>query len=559
MSVVAGQSTDQYRPSRKIFRRLELYFATLTVLCACVLAIGNDGAVVPIIAIFFAIVGYVFVDVLKVMALPTTAAYIAMALAAAFCIVDFTDVESAGPRQLLAVGHLLVLVQAILMMQRKSKRVFEQLAIFCLLELIVAAVFNHAISFGLLLIPIMIIAATAFGLLAAVTATECESGDSQFDPAKQLASAESSISVCSGSSTRSVAELANQYSKLSVAMLVPAILLVAAVFFYALPRTSEASRISNRGKALVGFSDQVRLEQLGEMLRDPKVALRIKLIDRSSGDSYTTNQAIYLRGRVLEKYQAKQVNQKNTATWSALPVRAGPGAGILPSEYFSRRGTDRNFYDTVNVSVVCEAIRSDSLFFIAPYHRLNQDREIVHLQDRWTVRRRDTGDWVHPQIEYSFGSNAFHNGVQSELIARDIDADDPASREYRMELLDFDRDAMPTIAKIAGELSTEGVGELSSYVVAKSIEQAFSRRGSLSVFVESGFGVRTRSRSDRAIRSRRSTRSLSILCLGDGDDAAQPGHSCSRCRGLLHRRIQRVDRAICCSSASRSCMGRSID
>jgi hypothetical protein len=67
---------------RVIFRRLELYFATLTVLGAFVLAIGNDGAVIPMIAIFFAIVGYVFVDLLKFFSLPPTAAYIAMALAA---------------------------------------------------------------------------------------------------------------------------------------------------------------------------------------------------------------------------------------------------------------------------------------------------------------------------------------------------------------------------------------------------------------------------------------------------------------------------------------------
>jgi hypothetical protein len=463
---------------RVIFRRLELYFATLTVLGAFVLAIGNDGAVIPMIAIFFAIVGYVFVDLLKFFSLPPTAAYIAMALAAVFCIADFTDRESAGPRKLLAVAHLLVLVQAILMMQRKSKRIFEQLAIFCLLELIVAAVFNHAISFGFLLIPITIIAAAALGLLAAVSAIESVDSSGAFlGPNAETNHHSSAIRVTVGESTRSAATRANQYSKMSVAMFAPAIILVAAVFFYALPRTSEASRTSRLGDALVGFADHVQLEQIGQMLRNPAIALHVGLVDRSSGESYRVASGIYLRGRVLERYEAKRMDDRTTAQWNALEITPDVDLAPLPREFFPRRTSDSNFYDTLMVSVQRESIRSDSLFVTAPYHRLNRTPEIVHLKDRWTIRTRESGLRTQSQIEYSFGTNAFRKGVQSELIARATEDASGANRmmQYRNELLVFDPNSMPSIARIANDLTANVKGERrSDYEIAKSIEEHFS-------------------------------------------------------------------------------------
>lgn len=467
--------------SQSIVRRLEFYFATLTVLGGFILVIGQDAEVIPIVAIFFGIVGYLFVDVMKLFALPPTAAYIAMAVAAVVCIVDFADRESVGPRQLLAVAHLLVLVQAILMMQRKSKRIFEQLAIFCLLELIVAAVFNDAISFGMMLIPITLIGATSLGMLAAIDAIGIENTNNPDDPFvdvdDETNAIPSAITIFAGESTRAAKLRANQLSRNSIAMFAPAILSVAMVFFYALPRTSEASRASNRGDALVGFNDHVQLKQIGQMLQNPAIALHVKLTDRSTGESYQVNDDIYLRGRVLERYEVNHDSVQATATWNALPIDGKKAFNELPQEYFSRRFTDANFYDTVNATIVCEQFRSDSLFVIAPYHRAEQNRNVIHLKDRWTIRRRESGDWIHPQIEYSFGTNAFHRGVQSNLIGRaEVEHDDKhALADYRRELLKFDPGSMPTIAKIADGLSKHRDGSrLSNFEIARSIERHFA-------------------------------------------------------------------------------------
>ncbi len=465
------------QPNESILRRLEFYFASLTVLGGFVLAVGNDGEVIPMIAVFFAIVGYVFVDLLKLIALPPMAAYIAMALAAVFCIADFTDGDAAGPRQLLAVAHLLVLVQAILMMQRKTKRIFEQLGIFCLLELIVAAVFNDALVFGVLLIPIAGIGALALGLMATASTVDSFGPDYAIDSSANVSA---SITTTAGESTRSATALANQYASMAVLILAPAVMIVATVFFYALPRISESARTSSRDKALVGFSDRVHLKQIGQMLLNPQIALRVNLSDRATGTPYRSRDGLYLRGRVLERYLATTVNNQQTATWGAIPIDAEFDLQPLPPEYVPKRLTDTNFYDTVNVSIDCEAMRSNSLFAIAPYYRLNLDREIVHLDDRWTIGRRGRGDWARPQIEYAFGTNAFREGLQTDLIARAPDtSDDPDRREsYTSELLTFDSSAMPSIARIAARLSIDKSGKrLSNYEIGKAIESHFSASG----------------------------------------------------------------------------------
>ena len=456
-----------------MIRRLEFYFAMLTVLGGCVLAVGNDGAMIPVIAIFFAIVGYVFVDLLKIIALPATAAYIAMALAAVFCIADFIDGDAVGPRQLLAVAHLLVLVQAILMMQRKTKRIFEQLAIFCLLELIVAAVFNDALVFGLLLVPMVAIGALALGLMSSATAMDGFPRDDE----QVLGPMEStSIRTIAGESTRAAMVFANRYSSIPVLSLTPAAMIVAGVFFYVLPRTTESSRPNRRGQALVGFQDMVYLKQFGQMLQNPDIALRVRLSDRITGAPYRAREGVYLRGRVLEQYKVVDVEDQNTAIWQAIPLDPEFGARTLPPEYVPARPTDLHFFDKVKVSIDCESLRSNSLFVIAPYYRLGFDREIINLGDRWTICRRGGGDWVRPPIKYEFGTNAFRESVQTELIARASATAEffQTQAEYADALLSFDRTRMPTVARIADRLSQEtSEKRLSDHAIAKALENHF--------------------------------------------------------------------------------------
>ena len=460
-------------------RWLQFCFAMLSCLGGLALASGPDTEVIPVIAIFFAVFGFVFVDWLKLFELPPIGAYIAMGVAAIYCVGDFWNLHTTGSQQMIAVALLLVLVQAILMLQRKTPRVFEQLAVFCLLQLVVGAVFNDALNYGLLLIPLALIGGWALSLMSAVAASEGiqtrflddnpaasdqlqndDQGDEQdsasgllqrisehwmFRPIGGGQSKPSRVHAWSIDSILSLANAAKRLQRFSLLTLAPSVLLVGTIFFYALPRTTGAARMHNHGRSLVGFSDTVQLDQFGRMLQSSATALRITLTDRNQGKQYMPKQGIYLRGQVLEIYQPRTDREPPTASWRAVPRGPISGHQELPYEYSPRLSSDRNFYDTVDVEVNCVAMQTPSLFAMAPYHGSSL-KDVSHAVDRWTIARKYDHQTSYPAIEYEFGTNTFYNGTQSPWLTRAT----PMGRAISGELAALDRQKAgtfgPTVA-----------------------------------------------------------------------------------------------------------------
>ncbi len=503
-----AKSFDAGMQIRRIDIRLKFLFACLTGLGGLVLSAGASHTSIPAVAIFFAVFGFVFVDWLELFSLPPIAAYAAMAVAALFCVSDFMDINAPGNHQMLAVSQLLVFVQAILMLQQKTLRIFEQLGVFCLLELIVAAVFNDAITYGLLLIPIGVVGASALCLLSTSSATSgllstdgaLSAGEPETGAAVTVQSPtvnRSTISVSAPESWASMSQWALRLPRIALFTLAPAIALVALVFFYGLPRTAQATRLQNRGSALVGFSDELRLEQIGRMMQSTQPALRLYLTDRATGEPYSAVGGVYLRGKVLERYRARFSSDRNTAVWNATPPGTVSETRRLPIEHLPERRSDQNFYDTVDVTVICESMRSNTLFAIAPYHQSRTSSELKHTPELWTVSRRGKTDWVFPRIEYHFGTHAFRSGIQSPLITyRGEGATEPGKlqvdrlgdryrrlrevaeqrrqQRYRNELLEFDRDAMPTAAELASTFVRDSNGRRRrDYAIAKAMERHF--------------------------------------------------------------------------------------
>ena len=469
--------------SVRVTRRLKLYFAVLSCLGGLVLAAGSDSGVLPAIAIFAAVFGYLFVDLFELFALPPIAAYAAMGLAALFCVSDFTEMSTPGNHQMIAVAQLLVFVQAILMLQRKSRRIFEQLGVFCLLELVVAAVFNHAIYYGLLLIPIGIVGAWALSLLAALSATDglsIDSGLDQSDEQNSLSGKPNSGSVITATSPESVQSLttvALRLPRVALMTLAPAVLAVAAIFFYALPRTTDAARVRGSGNVLVGFNDQISLEQIGQMGQSNEVALRVGLTKRATGENYRVVGGLYFRGRVLEAYR-RDADAK-LAIWSSAHLDAKKVSPKLPAEYFSNRSTDDNFYDAVDVEVSCEAMQSSALFAVAPFYGQRQNPNVLFMHDRWTLTRPNAeSGWSYPRMSYTFGTHAFRRGQQTDIIARLAGADH-SSDEYDVvenasyvdTILDYSEPMVPSARRLSQQFVNARDGtRRSDMEIAKAIE-----------------------------------------------------------------------------------------
>ena len=151
----------------KLTRSAQLHFSALTAIGGLLLASGDIGLALPVIAVVSALVSHLVVDRLQWFSLPTWLAYLGMGSVAVYCMFDFVFLKNEN--QLMAVAQLLVFVQVFMLFQRKSVRVYEQIGVFCLLELIVAAIFNSALLFGLALIPFALVGLRALVLLQALT------------------------------------------------------------------------------------------------------------------------------------------------------------------------------------------------------------------------------------------------------------------------------------------------------------------------------------------------------------------------------------------------------
>ncbi|QDV41273.1 Protein-glutamine gamma-glutamyltransferase [Stieleria neptunia] len=475
--------------------RLEFQFALLSAAGGVVLASGQGTEGIALLAVFSAVVGFVFVDWLRLIELPPIGAYLAMAGAAVYCVQDFWGLQQRGEPQMVSVALLLVLVQGVLMMQRKSRRILEQLAVFCLLELVVAAIFSDAIGFGVWMIPIAIVGASALSLLGLVTMME--SLDVTLDRAvpeppktrfgrfvqfiiggrEDVPPRNAIVATSSPESVISIYWAAGPWSRYALLVLSPAVIVIAAAFFYVLPRRVQPSRSAARGPAMVGFDDEVRMEQLGQVMQNSDPAVRVKLTEKDSGEPYLINDSLYLRGKVLEDYQVDYSTDRPIAKWISTDQDSISRRGRIPSADRPRGRSGQPPHDRVHVKITCEAMSRPALFSIAPYHQDGEGDavDVVHAIDRWTLAR-ESSDPPFPRISYEFGTRAFLDGVQTRRIAQASEAERMITpyeltwqrrlnsraarprRDYEEDLLRIDRASVPTAVRLATQV-LEGIGE----------------------------------------------------------------------------------------------------
>ncbi|QEG42343.1 transglutaminase TgpA family protein [Roseimaritima ulvae] len=389
---------------------LKVHFALLAALSGLILGFSDESGALTVIAVCSSVFAFVFVDWLKLFALPPALGYLAMGLIAVYCIGKFIPLTPASNQQLLAVAQLLVLVQAVLMLQAKSRRTFEQIGIFSLLEIVVAAVFNHALTFALLLIPIAVLGIRAMVLLQAYSVSLPLWAE---EPPDKPSAGRSWIKTRSPSTVRAVTSAARRLPRSAIVSLGPAVLLVALVFFYAIPRTAESDGIGLGGAPQVGFSDTVTLNQIGHLQQNPAIVMRVKLQDADKGTAYQLSDSLYLRGRTLNLYDFRF----GSGNWRSTSMPRGMDGQRLPPEFQPSRTTDQLFYDRVNVEVSQQPQNTRTAFSVPPYYRLQHSPPVRHTVERWLMTRVDNElETARSRVSYRYGTHAFRNGRQLPML-----------------------------------------------------------------------------------------------------------------------------------------------
>lgn len=395
---------------------LKIHFALLALLGGLVLGLNEQSGGLPAIAIISALGGFVLVDWLKLFALPPFIGYIAMGGIAIYCIGSFIPLSPTSNRQLLAVAELLVLVQAVLLVQAKSRRTFEQIGIFCLLEIVVAAVFNDALTFAILLVPIAILGMSAAVLLQAYSLASPQDtpflGTSIVLGKKNKQEAEWG-SCHSPSSIRNWARTGVRMPRPMIATLGPAIFIIGLVFFYTIPRTTENEGMALGSTPQVGFSDSVSLEQVGQLQTNRSIVMRVGLTNAEDGQPYHLLGPLYLRGRIVNMYDFGG----RSGRWTSSPVPLLLANRRLPREYWPNRRTDDLFFDRVNVQIHQQPQTTATAFSIPPYYAIDSAKQVRHTVGRWLLDRANFElESSRSRITYRFGTHAYRKGQSSRIL-----------------------------------------------------------------------------------------------------------------------------------------------
>ncbi|MCA9265478.1 MAG: hypothetical protein KDA60_16575, partial [Planctomycetales bacterium] len=144
-------------------RYLQVFLAATAALATVLLGLGEGNWILPVIAIFAAITSVLFTDIWQWFWFNRHVANVCALGAVGFTVIDYLGVDPS--ERLLSIANLLIYLQIVLFYQRKNDRVYWQILVLSLLQVVVSAALNLGVEFGLLLVLYMFLALVSLALL----------------------------------------------------------------------------------------------------------------------------------------------------------------------------------------------------------------------------------------------------------------------------------------------------------------------------------------------------------------------------------------------------------
>jgi len=346
--------------------RLQIHVAVVASLGATMLGLGQplvDGLPVAAVGILSAVASLIFADFRGQVRISSVVAN-TVALAAVLWSAGYLWHRGADS-QLTAIANLLVYLQAVLMFQRKTTRVYWQLLILSMLEVVVASALNLGVAFGALLVAYL------FGAISALMTfywfrehrpPRPPRGRSErivhrifltlFPPTPVNRPAWMDAAAAPESAGNEMDAAARWPTSRQAAVFAAVSLVLAGLFFFALPRATRQgwqSQVAGIDR-MVGFNPSVELGNFGAARLSDAPVMRVHFYDRDSGDPIRPAINPYLRGGVLIDYE--------DGRWRERP---GPREDIsdrLPTPPQRSNMTRQEF--------VMESARQATLFTVVP-------------------------------------------------------------------------------------------------------------------------------------------------------------------------------------------------
>jgi hypothetical protein len=451
-------------PCNDVERLLQLHICALAFLGSVLLGMGQQSSSLPVLVLFAAVTSYWFTDRLGWFQLNRFLAYVAMLVVAFISLADFFDNSSrsligsdASHRKLMAIASLLVYVQIVLLYQKKSYRVYEQLAVFCLLQVVVAAIMNVGFQFGLLLVVYLLLSLSALslfflyreGIQFAAQRSSIVRSRKQVDSSeitdnspiwrKVLGSRPIAYFHISPTSLgRSL--LGWSFARHVVGLCVVTVAFTT-MFFYSAPRAGRESwrQLIGLRQPTVGFTTEPSLNQMGQLLQDNKIVMRVAFYE---GDiPIQVFSEPYLRGVTATNYQSDgrwaRTNRQNTFDVFRRTRLPDP-----PKEK-----------DIVRQIFVLEPSKEKELVALSPAFRIDSTpREITYNPILRELMREEERFVGQSRYQYSLCTTGLRFGRQASIVPQGNPQLDPWSKR---QFLTLDRARFPKLIQIADDVLRE--------------------------------------------------------------------------------------------------------
>lgn len=478
----------------KLERLVQIQIAMLATVGAMMLGLGSGDATLPLLVLFAAITSLMFTDVLNWLCLNRIVANVAAMLALFSCLGDF--IQQDIPGKLLAVANLLVYLQVILFYQRKHDRLYWQLIVLSLLQVVVSAALNVPVEFGMLLLvyaALAISTLTFFFLHREVTRiTGLGRGRRVGGTASRAANQstpvwhgllESAPRVTSPLSGRRImARLKERGLTSQIVAMGATTLVLSLVLFYSFPRLGAGGgrAMLVRSVSLVGFSSELSLGRMNDVLQSDELVMRISFRQAESGEAIRVIGDPYIRGAVLTDYVANGQEvawrQRRDFTRGFIrPSMTGLPPGLL------RPPPGRAL---VRQDVILEPAREPVLFAVFPAFRTDETSDDLRLDP--ITKRLESQEMLQGNIRreyrYRLATTAIRGGAQVAVTPHVFRHRDPSNDEYlKIELNQlrvFDARRFPQLKAIADQIAQQSRALGGSRAdVARALREHFLRAG----------------------------------------------------------------------------------
>ena len=392
----------------------------------------------------------------------------------------------------LSVANLLIHLQIVLLFQHKTTRIYWQLIVLSMLQVVVAAALNLFFLFGAILILYLFVTLTAMLLFFIHRETRPYLKASAHATGTPASSAAIHVIGLPDQEGTAIAGFASSNPQLSLRRgmrrhtrnIAITTVIVTSLVFLLMPRYTNAVWNSPNRQTVTGYSPGVELDEMTEILESPELVMRVSFHRTDSGASYKVTTEPYFRGTVLTEYRRESRRWGRSASY-----RPASGRRIESSRRRRRprrpevglpepAPAQRKYITRIEFSM--EQRRERTLFSAAPAYHLGprnfailRDVSTHELRYQPTEVRRTEAD----SFRFIVGSSAFHDGVQSAFI--------PAYVEPEWSMVEQGWSELPEIATSAAQALVDAGAENGNALQrARALEEFFLSRGDFQYSLE---------------------------------------------------------------------------